>query len=146
MNIPHKAKSICKASSMAFPLRREQQQLNECLCQKESRPQENGPGCIRRGHQVSSPTGRPSEDARSHSVANRGGQALRQINAKTAPARGTPRPSNLLGRFLPGTGASSFPGSKESSRPAGPDFQRRLGTRLSRALNLPSDVNAGGPR
>jgi hypothetical protein len=32
--------------------------------------------------------GRPSEDARSHSVANRGGKSLRQINAKTAPAWG----------------------------------------------------------
>jgi len=35
---------------------------------KESCPQENGPGCIRRGHQVCHPTGRPSEDARSHDV------------------------------------------------------------------------------
>jgi hypothetical protein len=32
--------------------------------------------------------GRPSEDARSHSVAKRGGKTLRQINAKTAPAWG----------------------------------------------------------
>jgi hypothetical protein len=56
---------------------------------------------------------RPSEDARSHSVANRGGQALRQINTKTAPARGTPRPSNLLGRFLPGIGGHwGFRGAK----------------------------------
>src|ERR1700752_2304272 len=80
MTIPHKAKSICKASSMAFPLRREKQQLIGCLCQKESSPQENGPGCIRRGHQVSSPDGetmRPSEDARLHSVASSSGQALR---------------------------------------------------------------------
>jgi hypothetical protein len=29
---------------MAFPLRREQRQLIGCLCQKESSPQENGPG------------------------------------------------------------------------------------------------------
>jgi hypothetical protein len=43
--------------------------------------------------------GRPSEDARSHSVANRGGKALRQINAKT-PGVGPPRPSNLLGGGL----------------------------------------------
>jgi len=91
------------------PLRREQQQLIGCLCQKESSPQENGPGCIRRGHQVSSPDGetmRPSEDARLHSVASSGGQALRQIKrhrwaTPQRPRRGGRRRRQTSGGFSP---------------------------------------------